>query len=124
MDELSPFKYYYNESKGKANRPRRIKPSWCKEFDISPKYLKKIWEKQGGICPYTGYEMVLTSSTKRLNGLNGSKDLKVASLDRINPNRGYIRGNVEFVCIPVNLAKNVYSRTRVKNFFDGIQKKG
>jgi len=45
-----------------------------------------------------------------------TKDAKVlhpllqASLDRIDSSIGYIEGNVEFVCLFINLSKNSFSR--------------
>jgi hypothetical protein len=103
----SPFKYFL----GKCRERKRQKGS---DFDIDLPYLKNLWEKQCGICPYTGLKMVLPNST-----LEHSKcrSLKKASLDRIDPTKGYLRGNVEFVCLIVNFAKNAYSKEDVKNFF-------
>lgn len=44
--------------------------------------------------------------------------LKRASLDRIDSSKGYVKGNVEFVCLLINMAKNSYSKKEVSSFFE------
>lgn len=39
-----------------------------------------------------------------------------ASLDRIDSSKGYIEGNVEFVCSAINLAKNNFSKEAMVSF--------
>ena len=43
-----------------------------------------------------------------------------ASLDRINSSKGYVKGNVEFVCSSINLAKNSFTREQMKEFLRSI----
>ena len=45
-----------------------------------------------------------------------------ASLDRINPNIGYVKGNVEFVCYCVNVMKNDFSKEKIIDFINLINK--
>lgn len=108
FDEFSCFRYFLNKtrSKGSINR--------YGVGNLTLEYLKNLWEKQSGICPYTDKKMILplTTQDKHVKGT----PIK-ASLDRIDPNQGYIQGNVEFVCLAVNYAKNHFSRQEMLDFF-------
>lgn len=84
------------------------------ELDVV--YLKELWDKQKGLCPYTGIKMLLpqTSSDHSIHSL------KKASLDRIDSKKEYVKGNVEFVCCAINLAKNSFTRKEMKEFLSEI----
>lgn len=99
-DIFSPFRQFIRSIKSRNF-----------DHDISVEYLKELWEKQGGLCPYTGFQMIL----KRKRGLYQ------ASLDRIDPSKGYVKGNVEFVCLVVNYAKNGFSKEDLSEFFNKIR---
>lgn len=62
------------------------------QFNIDADYLNSIFPKDF-ICPILGYLMV--------PGKNKSTNTS-PSLDRINPSSGYVKGNVEFVCLLAN----------------------
>ena len=47
--------------------------------------------------------------------------IEKASLDKIDPTKGYIKGNVEFVCQGINFAKNDYSKKEVLLFIEHIR---
>lgn len=85
-----------------------------KEIDIDLEYLKQLWESQNGICPYTGIKLKLPTY----------KDydfyFDCASLDRIDSSKGYIKGNVQFVALPINLMKSTKSDIKVKQFLKQI----
>lgn len=44
-----------------------------------------------------------------------------ASLDRIDPNKGYIIGNVEFVCYCINVMKNDFTKEQMIDFINNIK---
>jgi hypothetical protein len=44
-----------------------------------------------------------------------------ASLDRIDPNKGYIIGNVEFVCYCINVMKNDFTKEEMIKFINQIK---
>lgn len=46
--------------------------------------------------------MVLTHSDEQ----NARRNLKGASLDRIDSNKGYVEGNVQLICMMLNLGKS------------------
>lgn len=86
------------------------------DVDITIDDLVEQWEKQGGICPYTGYLLVLPE-----NGNIYSIDFfHRASLDRIDSSRGYVKGNIQFISTPINLMKQTQSDADVKKFLKDI----
>jgi hypothetical protein len=108
LDKFSPFRYFIS----KANSAQRRQ--WYGDSDLDLEYLSSVWESQNGICPYTGFQMELPNNTQD-SQIKGKP--KRASLDRINSEKGYVKGNVEFVCLAVNLAKNRFSRAEMMDFF-------
>lgn len=80
-----------------------------KEWNLDITYLGDLWEKQHGKCAYTGWDLEI--------GVNGH--IKTASLDRIDSNRGYIQGNVQWVHKVVNYAKHTLTHEEfLKMCFD------
>lgn len=71
------------------------------ECDIDLKYLYGLWIEQNGHCPLTGWELSLQTRNRSFR-----LSMYHASLDRIDPNKGYIKGNVRFISIMANLALN------------------
>lgn len=63
--------------------------------------LLNQWNKQNGICPYTGINLKLPTYKKNKHNL-----IELASLDRIDSNKLYEKGNVMFVSTPINYMKN------------------
>lgn len=99
------FKYIIRNSK------RR-----CKEFNITSDYLQELWDKQQGICPYTGLNLVIPTY-QNVNSI----DITIkASLDRIDSSKGYIIGNVQFVSYPINLMKTTMSDIDTKKYLKSI----
>jgi hypothetical protein len=67
-------------------------------FDIDLGYLAKLYEDQSGRCAISGIEMTYLAGSGRV--------LTNISIDRINSSKGYLRGNVQFVCDIVNRMKS------------------
>ena len=109
LDEYSPFRNYVSNSRFVA-KTKKI------SFNLTNEYLKKLWESQNGICPYTHLKMEL-SDTKMRRIFSPI----AASLDRIVPEKGYIEGNVEFVCLSINYSKNVFSKEQIISFISEIK---
>ena len=101
-DEFSPFKYYFGKCKSRDMK-----------YEMDLLYLKELWERQNGICPYTKLKMILPKNQKQYQLIHS---LKKASLDRIDSSKGYIKGNVEFVCLAVNYAKSNFLRHELIEF--------
>jgi hypothetical protein len=66
------------------------------KFDITKKYIWKLYEEQEGKCVLSGQPITIDYKGKD----------HTASLDRIDSTKGYIRGNVQWVHKHVNLMKN------------------
>ena len=65
--------------------------------DLDFEYLQGLWNAQNGKCFYTGRSISLA---------RGPKQWGSVSLDKINPNIGYVRGNVVWTTRQVNTCKN------------------
>jgi hypothetical protein len=113
LDEYSPFRIHFLRAKDRAKTSGRA-------FEISLSDLKGLWEKQNGICPYTGWEMILHPSC---NIHNSPAEPNRASLDRIDSSEGYVNGNIQFVSYMANLAKNRFSEEQLVGFCGAVVKK-
>lgn len=71
-------------------------------FDLSLSFLLRLWDKQKGLCYYTGLPML-----EPRYGTGRIPD--VASLDRVEPSKGYTKGNVVWVRWCCNMAKGTLS---------------
>lgn len=65
-------------------------------FDITEQDVAKLWNRQQGICYYTNGSMVL----RRDNNRNS------VSIDRLDPNIGYVLNNIVLCCSSINIMKN------------------
>lgn len=100
-DEFTPFrKFVRSAKKREVASVKEIK------VDITCEYLKELWENQNGECSISGIEMNLTKNHSPFQ----------ASLDRIDNDKGYIKGNVRFVCLIANYARNTWDDDAVKLF--------
>ena len=105
-DEFTPFRYTL----------RCVKRRFQKECNIELQDLKDLWEKQQGICPYTGLHLILPEDV-----YNSRDDITIrASLDRIDSSKGYIKGNIQFVSTPINYLKSTMSDAQTKQFLKRI----
>ena len=104
-DEYTPFRYTY-----------RCVTRRFKDNNITLDDLKETWEKQNGICPYTGLKLILPENSN----INEIDFFHRASLDRIDSSLGYIKGNIQFISTPINLMKNTKSDLEVKKFLKEI----
>ena len=64
------------------------------DSDLDDDYLFDLFQKQKGLCVYTGIPLKIIKAHPAS-----------LSLDKIEPNKGYIKGNVQWVCWAVNRAK-------------------
>jgi len=85
------------------------------EISITLEDVAEIWKKQNGICVYTKMKLTLPE-------WSGKKSIFTASVDRIDPNKGYTKDNCQIVSIMANLAKNDCSDEDMKEFCSQIKK--
>ena len=106
-DEFTPFKWFVNHARSR-NKERKNQ----RDFDITVAFVKKLWEEQKGICPFTGWILNLPINCK------GHLEFKMnnASLDRIDNSIGYVEGNVRFVAYIANVARSTFSDVQLIEF--------
>lgn len=89
---------------------RNINKRRNKDVDIDADYLQEIWRQQNGICVYSGFKLLLIDTHKK-------QDPRfLASVDRIDPTQGYIRGNVQFISASMNYAKSTLTHEQMIEF--------
>jgi len=69
-----------------------------RQYEIDLDFLVGMFADQGGLCALSGLPMSHVFN-----------DLRSISVDRVDSDLGYIRGNVQLVCKWVNLAKGRHS---------------
>lgn len=88
--------------------------------DLDEAYLSELWIYQEGRCALTGIEIEL--SIYDWNNIKMSAKPWSASLDRIDSNKGYIKGNVQFVSLSINYGKSKFSQEDfIKNLDDIVE---
>jgi hypothetical protein len=100
----------------KDSSKRAKKNGW--NFDLDREYLVTLWNNQNGLCAVSGIKMQTKSGTRE------DKNPYRASLDRIDNNLGYIKGNVRFTTHWVNNAKSTWPERVFEDFIGNIVKKG
>mgnify|MGYP005813493137 FL=1 len=107
-DEFSKFRYFL----------RRIKSRDYKKgkSDIDLPYLKELWVSQEGKCPFTGWDLILPNNSSKRNDRSAMR----ASIDRIDNNKGYIKGNIRYVAVMANYCRNSFSDDEVKMFCEAV----
>lgn len=98
-DDFTGFRELLKRAKGRK-----------REFDITLLDLKEQWERQRGLCVYSGVELMLPAWHYQ------SDKIRTASLDRINSAKGYIKGNIQFVSMTINFAKNGMTHEQMLDF--------
>lgn len=83
------------------------------EINVDINYLLELYEKQEGKCFYTGIELV-SIAPKDSTSFNN-----VITIDRLDSNKGYIKGNLVLACWTVNRMK---SNTPVNSFVEICRK--
>jgi len=95
--------WFYNKVIRSANGSKGTRK--IKEIDIDLQYIWMLFLEQERKCALTG--LILT-----FPDTNNKKDYTIAtaSLDRIDSNKGYIKGNVQWVHKIINMMKRTYSQ--------------
>jgi len=86
------------------------------EYNLDREYLVNLWKEQQGCCAVSGIKMDVASGTRE------NKNPYRASLDRIDNNKGYVKGNVRFTTHWVNNAKSTWPETIFEDFITNISK--
>lgn len=83
-------------------------------FEMTSRYLIDLFNKQNGKCYYSGVNMDTTSmlGTGRITLKNRPHQM---SLDRLDPSKGYVEGNVVWCTYLINTCKNMFTENE---FYD------
>jgi hypothetical protein len=81
-----------------------------KNYDITLEDLYIQWENQNGICPYTKLKLTHPRLSKNI------EPFFIASLDRIDSTKGYVKGNIQFISMSANFAKSNMTHEQMVNF--------
>ena len=66
------------------------------EHNLTTAYIQDLLEKQNYCCAFTGI---------KLDHKTGKNNLRMASVDRINSHKGYVKNNIQIVLNCMNKAK-------------------
>jgi len=102
--EFHTFNSLYNEVKKRA-RNKNI------EFNIDVFYLEQLYTQQNKKCNLTGFFLSF-----------GKKNLYKISIDRIDSSIGYVKGNIQLICLGVNYLKNTFDNEEVVEFLKQMKK--
>lgn len=106
-DEYSPFRRHLFSCK---------KSGKCVEVTLAD--LKNQWEKQKGICPYTGWQLKNIANTNYKFQLDKTPDR--ASLDRKDSTKGYTKDNIQFISMMAQFAKNDFKEELLIEFCKAV----
>lgn len=110
-DEFSPFRKFISHIKYRSSIKKKH------SYDVTVEYLKQCWEQQNGICPFTGWNLILPKDSNV--GFESSNPMN-ASLDRIDNSKGYVEGNVRFVAYMANLARQSFTDEQLIEFCKAV----
>lgn len=103
-NEISGTHYGNIKYNAEYGRKRKI------DFSVSKEYLWDLYIKQNRKCAISNIEIVF--------GRNKRRDITTASLDRIDSNKGYIEGNVQWVHKYLNMMKRTCENFEFIQWFD------
>lgn len=104
-DVYSPFRFFY-----------KLIAQRNQVTDLSLQDLKEQWDKQNGICPYTGWQMkIMQTLCDKID-----RTPNRASLDRIDSTKGYTHGNIQYVSLIAQYAKNSWNEDVLFEFANAV----
>jgi hypothetical protein len=106
VDDMSPFVAWVCRLRARC-RNRGL------AFDLTPESLRDVWDAQGGVCPFTGWDLQLFPGG---HNRRGPTQPDQASVDRIDQASGYVVGNIRFISLIANLARSEWSDADVLRF--------
>lgn len=95
------FKGYYEISKTRYSTIKKGAKTRNLEFDVSIEYLWDLYLNQERKCKLSGIEIKFG---------NYAYEYGTASLDRIDNNKGYVEGNVQWLHKDINKMKNTHDQ--------------
>lgn len=86
------------------------------EYNVSREHLDDVIKRQNFKCVYTGLDISFTDSSHK------NRSNKSASLDRIDSEKGYIEGNIQWVHKDINIMKWDLSNLEFLSYIELIYK--
>jgi hypothetical protein len=80
--------------------------------DVTLEFLKELFERQGGKCIYSKV------SLKMPNHRGKNNPVITASIDRIDSSIRYLKSNIQFVSVAINLMKGQMTHKETVEFID------
>lgn len=77
------------------------------QFDLDLSFLEELYAKQDGKCYYSGIPLNLSNNACRHDSL---------STDRLDPIKGYTKGNVVFCSFSINSLKGTMNESEFKEY--------
>jgi len=102
-DEFSRFRYFMQKARNRRHAT-----------DLDLPFLRDLWTDQEGRCALSGVLMDLPRSTGAW--ASRTHDPLKPSLDRIDSSKGYLKGNVRFVTVIANMARQSWTDEQVVAF--------
>lgn len=95
------------------NNAKKLAKAKGLEFDLDIEYLQLLHKEQYGKCAISQVDLVLkfAKDKRRINQV---------SIDRIDNSIGYIKGNVQLVCLGVNYLRNTFEISEVVDLLKEI----
>jgi hypothetical protein len=84
--------------------------------DLTVEYLVDLYDQQDGLCYYSKEKMIF-------GWVDGKVHHNSLSLDKLDPEKGYVQGNVVWCCYLVNTMKQNMNEQRFYESIDRIFKK-
>jgi hypothetical protein len=75
------------------------------QSDLTPEYLQEVFFNQRGCCYYTGHPMIFASTSHDPNSL---------SIDKLDPLKGYKKGNIVFCKFFINTMKSKLTESQFR----------
>lgn len=97
--------------KAKARATKRKVP-----FNLDKEFLSDLFEKQSGMCFYSGVQLNVVKKGAQLN------DPLKMTLDCVDPDKGYVKGNVVWCAFCINSFKQKMSIEQMVDICSGIIK--
>jgi len=111
IDEFSPFRQFLRSARSR------------KKCEITVQDLKEQWDRQQGVCPYTGWILDNKFRSRSVNERKLNLHIRRASLDRIDSKKGYEKNNIQFVALIAQYAKNKFSENDLLEFCNAVANK-
>lgn len=115
----SPLERFFTRTLNSAQRTGKL--------GLSREDLQDLWTSQNGLCAISGIIMEIPDMLYDKHKNTGRRRTHLspwrASLDRIDSSKGYVPGNVQFVCTIANIAKADFSMDQLNEFCSWVHSK-